>query len=148
MTLDLTQAEAESLLAMDKQKVDSKKYEYPQLGGSLNIPLLSMDRREKFSLDLRRRKIELSRNTFQTRAKEVIVLARLDLEDTPHRNPDGEEVPGPHLHLYREGYGDSWAFPLPKEFTDPTNCMRSLSEFLTYCHVIETPIIERGLFAC
>jgi hypothetical protein len=148
MTLELTQAEADALLAMDKQKADSKKYEYPQLGGLVNIPLLSMDRREKFMLDLSRRKIELSRNKFQTRAKEVIILARLDLEDTPHRNPNGEEVPGPHLHLYREGYGTSWAYPLLEEFTDPTDCMRTLSEFLRYCHVMDIPNIEGGLFTC
>lgn len=148
MTLELTQTEADALLAMEKQKADSKKYEYPQLGGILNIPLLSMNRREKFILDLSRRKIELSRNKFQTRAREVIILARLDLEDKPHRNPNGEEVAGPHLHLYRKGYGDSWAYPLPQEFTDPTDCMKTLSEFLRYCHVIDVPYIEGGLFAC
>ncbi len=147
MTLELTQTEANALLAIDKQRADSKEYEYPQLGGHLQIPLLSMDRREKFILDLSRRKIELCRNKFQTRAREAVVLARLDLDDTPHRNPDGEEVPGPHIHLYREGYGDSWAYPLPEAFTNPADCMNTLSEFLRYCNVKDSPNIQGGLFA-
>jgi hypothetical protein len=36
---------------------------------------------------------------------------RLDLDGPPHRNPDDEEIPWPHLHVYREGYGDKWASP-------------------------------------
>ena len=146
MTLELMQEKADTLLAMKKQKADSKQYEYPHLGGHLPIPLLSMDRCEEFMLDLSRRKIELRRNKFQTRARKVIVLVRLDLDDTPHRNPDGEDVPGPHIHLYKEGYGDSWAYPLPEEFTNPADCMNTLSEFLLYCNVTDPPDIEGGLF--
>lgn len=145
--MELTQQEADALLAMAKQKADMQRYEYPWDGGYLCIPLLSMDRREKFTLDLSRRKIELHRNKFQTRAREAIVLVRLDLNDTPHRNPDGADVPGPHLHLYREGYGDSWAYPLPECFTDPADCMKTLQEFQQYCNVTVPPDIMGGLFS-
>jgi len=147
MTLELTQREADALLAMEKQKSDSKQYTYPWGGKHLHIPLLSLDRREKFILDLSQRKIEVSRNKFQTRARKAIVLVRLDLDDTPHRNPDGADVLGPHLHIYKEGYGDSWAYPLPQRFTDPDDCIKTLKEFLQYCNVTDPPNIEGGLFA-
>lgn len=151
MTADLNQVEAEQLLVVEKHKVNSTRHDYPQLGGKLEIPLMSIDGREKFILDVSRRKIELSRNKFQTRARECIVLARLDLDDTPHRNPDGEDVPGPHLHIYREGYGDSWALPLSDEryktiFSDPKNCIKTLEEFMRWCEIIDPPCFHGGLF--
>jgi hypothetical protein len=36
----------------------------------------------------------------------MVVLVRLDLGGAPHRNPFDEEIGVPHLHLYREGFGD------------------------------------------
>lgn len=63
-------------------------------------------------LDVKRRKVTLAA-TYQTRARESIVLARLDF-DAKHRNPDGTVVGVPHLHLYREGYGDKFAYEVPE----------------------------------
>jgi Family of unknown function (DUF6978) len=49
----------------------------------------------------------------------VAIPARLDFRGAPHRNPDDEEIPCPHLHLYRESYGDRSLMPLPAEqFSD------------------------------
>jgi len=61
----------------------------------------------------------LTKGTYQNRARGVAILARLDFGGAPHRNPDDEEITCPHLHLYREGYGDRSAVPLPAErFSD------------------------------
>jgi len=146
MPADLTQDQANTLLAMKKVKAELRKYDFPSLGGKLNIPLESSDGREKFTLDISRRKIELRRNKFQTRARETVILARLDLDDTPHRNPDGKDVPGPHLHLYKEEYGDKWAYPLPEDFTNPDDCMETLRNFMSYCAITDAPNIFGGLF--
>lgn len=148
MTTELTQQEADDLLAMEKHKTRPEGYAYPAVGGKLSIPLVSSDEREKFFLDVSRRKIELSRNKFQTRARIAMVLARLDLCDTPHRNPDGEEIPGPHIHFYKEGYGDAWAQPLPAYFTNPEDCNTTLKQFMQYCAVTDAPEIFQGLWKC
>src|SRR5262245_43775464 len=110
--IHLTQADADALLAMEKHRVDDSAYDYPGLGGALRIPLHSPDKREAFTLDIARSQINLAKGTYQNRARGVVILARLDFGGAPHRNPDDEEVPCPHLHIYREGYGDKWAVPV------------------------------------
>lgn len=60
----LTQAEADTLLAMEKHRVDDMVYDYPSLGGALRIPLQSSDKREAFILDITRSYINLSKGTY------------------------------------------------------------------------------------
>ena len=77
--------------------------------------LLSAPDFEAFHLDISRSRINLLKGKFQNRARTTIVLARIDIGGAPHRNPDDEEIACPHVHLFREGYGDRWAFPVPPE---------------------------------
>jgi hypothetical protein len=107
--INLTQTEADALIAMGKYRVNDDRWDYPMSGGSISVPLISADRRENFILDVSRGKINLAKGTYQNRARQVVVLVRLDFGGQPHRNPDGEELQSPHLHVYREGYGDKWA---------------------------------------
>lgn len=142
----LTQYEADALLALEKQYVGNERFSYPALGGTLRLPLYSLDKREEFSLDITRSRVLLEKNTFQTRGRKTVVLARLDLGGAPHRNPDGEEILCPHLHLYREGFGDKWAMPLPDVFTGIDDAMDLLTVFMDYCSIVNKPLIDRGLF--
>lgn len=145
--LNLTQAEADALITLAKHRVDTTEWEYPSLGGALSIPLVSVDRREQFLLDLRKGRIDLAKGTYQNRGRQVVVLVRLDFGGAPHRNPDGREVGSPHLHVYREGFGDKWAVPLPNDrFADSRDPWRMLEDFMRFCSVVEPPIIRRGLF--
>lgn len=122
-------------------------YDYPGTGGSLIVPLTSQDRREEFLLDIYRGRIDLLKGTYQNRARQVIVLVRLDFGGAPHRNPDGTEVPCPHLHLYRAGYGDKWAMPLPPDrFPNIGDLWQTLEDFMQFCNVVDRPAIARGLF--
>jgi hypothetical protein len=143
----LTQAEADALLALEKERIDDTVYDYPGLGGALRIPLVSPDKRESFSLDVHRAQINLAKGTYQNRARSVVILARLDFGGAPHRNPDDEEISSPHLHLYREGYADKWARPLPPDlFGDPRDRWRLLLDFLRFVNVTRPPEIRPGLF--
>jgi hypothetical protein len=117
---DLTQKEADRLLKIEKCCIDPTPYQFPIKGQTLRIPLRSKLGNEEFSLDLYRGMIAMGKHMFQTRARKTVILARLDLGGPPHRNPDGEEIDCPHLHLYREGYDDKWAYPLPPVFRNPT----------------------------
>lgn len=104
--LELTQAEADALISMEKHWIDNSKLNFPAPGESLVISLISADKRENFLLNITRSQIKVTKATFQNRARQAVVLMRLDVAGRPHRNPDGEEIPCPHLHVYREGYGD------------------------------------------
>jgi hypothetical protein len=146
MSLLLTQQEADALLALDKHYLGRERFSFPSLGGSLRIPLHSPDHREEFSLDITRGNIELRKNTFQGRARKAVILARLDIGGPPHRNPDGEEIACPHLHVYREGYGDKWAFPLPDSFSNHEDAWKTLFEFMDFCNVSTRPTILQELF--
>ena len=144
----LAQAEADRLFGLEKRRVDSTHWKYPDAGERVTIPLTSNDLRESFHLDLRRARINLAKGTFQNRARQVVILARLDFGGKPHRNPDGKEIESPHLHRYREGYGDKWAFPVPGDlFPHLDSPWRTLKDFMRFCNTVKPPIIQRGLFA-
>ncbi|MBD2550908.1 hypothetical protein H6G65_15210 [Microcystis elabens FACHB-917] len=145
--LNLAQSDADALLALEKHKVDNTVHEYPILGGSLKVPLISRDRREEFLLDVYQNQINLAKGTYQNRARRVVILARLDFGGAPHRNPDDVEIPCPHLHLYREGFGDKWAFPVPPEaFPSIADRWQTLQDFLRYVNVTDPPDFRRSLF--
>lgn len=143
----LTQAEADTLLAMEKHRVDDTRHVFPALGGSIEISLVSVNKREEFLLDITRGRINLKKATYQNRVRTVVILARLDIDGPPHENPDGQEIPCPHLHTYREGYADKWAVPAPvNAFSRTADLWGSLEDFMAFCQITETPLIERDLF--
>jgi len=146
MSFILTQTEVDALLALAKHYTGDDPFVFPGLGGVLHIPLYSQDKREEFSLDIRRGSIEIKKNTVLTRARSVIVLARVDLGGPPHRNPDGGEIKCPHIHLYREGYGDRWAKALPDCFSNPNDVWKTIDEFMNFCNIVTKPSISGDLF--
>ena len=145
-SINLPQAVADALLAMAKCKTDDTIWRFPYTGGKTIIPLESVDSRESFYLDLYRGRINLSKNTFQNRARRAVILARLDTAGPPHRNPDDVEVPAPHLHVYVEGYGDKWAIPAPScHFSNLNDTEHTLREFMQFINVTDPPNIRREL---
>jgi hypothetical protein len=145
---ELTQEEADALLALEKKRATETRYRFPGSGGKLVAELVSMDEKERFHLDINRSSITLEKITFQNRARTVVILARLDLAGAPHRNPDDSELGCPHIHLYREGYGDKWAFEVPVDrFGDLEDRWRTLHDFTRFCNVVEPPLIERDLLS-
>jgi hypothetical protein len=145
--LNPTQADADALIALEKHRINDDRHDFPFGGGSLVLGLQSPDKREQFFLDISRGKIDLRKGKYQNRARQVIVLVRLDFGGKPHRNPDDEEVPSPHLHIYREGFGTKWAVPAPTDiFPDTTDLWQTLHEFMRYCNITQPPHIVQGLF--
>jgi hypothetical protein len=144
--IKVSQAEADHLLSLEKKRIDDTHWGL-EPASRVAIPLTSLDGREHFLLDVARFQIKLTKATFQNRAKRVLVLLRLDIDGPPHRNPDGEEVSCPHLHVYREGYGTKWAIPLPKDRYPATSDLTSLLEaFMRDCKITDPPILQPGLF--
>lgn len=146
--INLTQAEADALIALEKHRANEDRHDFPFGGGNLVLPLQSPDKREQFLLDISRSRIDLLKGKYQNRARQVIALVRLDFGGAPHRNPDDEEIASPHLHIYREGFGDKWAIPVPSDkFGDIHNLWQTLEDFMRFCNILYPPHIERGLLA-
>ncbi len=142
----LTQQRADELMAMPKRCADPLPIGFPLPGESLRLDLHSVDRSESFVLDVNRKgKIKLTKCTYQERYAVVEILLRLDVDGPPHENPDGVEVPSPHLHVYREGYGDKWAEPIPATFGDTSDLVQTLQDFMQYCNVQHIPTVQRGI---
>lgn len=148
--MDIIDQDLEYLRNLEKVKETDERYSFPTNGSQINIPLISKDGREKFFLDLTKASINLSKITAQNRARVVIQLARLNFGGSPHRNPDGEKVGVPHIHLYKEGYGDTWAYPAKQFIKEDTlnsgNFEAILDEFMDFCCIVEKPKIQFSLF--
>ena len=144
----LGQEEADRLLGLEKVPANDDSYTFPFLSGKLAIDLINHTEREEFILNYTQSKINLEKRNHQMRGQQVIILARLDLYGPPHRNPDGQEIGPCHMHLYREGYGDKWAFPVPSErFQNLKDAYQTFLDFMRYCNVVEFPDVERSLFS-
>jgi len=127
--------EADNLIQMLKTIEKPNAFQFPFVGEQKIIDALSIDGREKFLFDIKRARIKLSKCTYQNRYRKDTVLLRLDIGGGPHENPDGALVNCPHLHIYKEGYEDRWAYALPEGFTVDDNLITKLIEFLEYCNV-------------
>ncbi|HXJ94430.1 MAG TPA: hypothetical protein VMT20_16410 [Terriglobia bacterium] len=128
--INLTQDEADKLMAMEKCAVDQKEWLFPAPGERIAIPLSSLDKRESFMLDVTRAQIKLTKATFQNRARVAIILMRLDLDGRPHTNPDGEEIPCPHPphlpgRLRRQVGNPRPSYQIP-QYVGPVLSVRSL----------------------
>lgn len=141
----LKQETADHLMSLEKIRTDETVHIFPVEGGRINIDIESRDGREKFVLDVSRQRLNLKKVTYQERYATTEILFRLDLGGGPHRNPDGEEVPVPHLHIYKEGFGDKWAIPAPAELIGSEDPFAILTQFMTYCRIAEPPHIAQGL---
>ena len=155
----INQTEAEHLIGLEKKRVDNQSYNFPMASEVLSVPLVCMQGRENFLLDINRGSISL-KCTYQKRHSKTIILVRLDVNGPPHTNPDIESAPLPilepyvgkrmpecHLHVCVEGFGSRWAIPIPEDnFSDTKNIFSTLDDFMDYCNVVKPPKIQKGLF--
>ena len=144
----LRQTEADELFAMAKVAASAQEFMFPSLGEKIILPLTSVNQRENFHIDVTRSRIKLLKMNYSHRARNVIVLRRLDLNGAPHTNPDGQEMECPHLHVYTEGFADKWAYPIsPETFPDLADLYATLHSFMHYCNVTTPPLVVKGLFS-
>jgi len=145
--INLTQAEADRLLLLDKFIIgDNPILDLPNVGQDILVNCISLDKREEFILDCSRGTIKLSKIKHQLRARKVVPLIRLDINSSPHKNPDGTEVGPSHMHIYKEGYADKYAFDVPSKFTNLNDMAKTLLEFMSFCNIKNTPQVNGELF--
>ena len=140
----LAQVEADRLMSLLKRLGKQETLIFPSPGESAQWIVKSTDAAESFIVDAQRKStLKISKCTFQERYRVIDILLRLDVDGPPHDNPDGVEVACPHLHIYREGFEDKWAYPIPPDrFTNSSDLPQTLKEFLAYCNVQNIPPIQ------
>jgi hypothetical protein len=144
----LTQAKVDELLLLVKVLEKFGPIQFPPPGASQCLGLKSADGREEFAVDVNRRsRIKVTKCSYLERYQTTEILLRLDIDGPPHTNPDGVEVPCPHLHVYREGFADKWAHPAsPTDFENTSDLVKTLIDFLGCCNVEDIPDVRGGLF--
>ena len=58
-----------------------------------------------------------------------------------HKNPDGKIIKGAHIHIYKEGYGDKFAYPITDFGINRTNytIKKMFTILLKFCNFVEIP---------
>ena len=139
----LTQTEADQFMAMAKHFLRPPAAITIPPGADDSYELAGPNDREKFLLDVWRGTLRLSKLRFQNRVRTVLVLVRLDVDGAPHTNPDGEWLSGTHLHLFREGYDDRWAYPVdPNNFTLLSDPGTTFQDFCAFCKIESPPSVQ------
>jgi hypothetical protein len=140
----LTDADVKRLIALAKHFVEASQIDFPGFGESLEREVTSDVGHEDFVIDVNRRgKTKQTKCTYQKRYAVTDIIFRLDIDGPPHTNPNGEFVPCPHLHIYREGFADKWAFPVTASlFSDTTKLVKTFREFLSMCNIHDLPEIQ------
>lgn len=141
----ITQSEADTLIAMKKYFIDQKTITLSP-GTDETRELLGDDKQERFLLDLWRGTIRLSKYRYQTRARKIIILVRLCVDGSPHTNPDGNKIDGTHLHIYKEGYEDKWAYPIDSSnFRNVSDMKKTFDDFCQFCNIDNIPPFQEVL---
>ena len=106
----------------------------------------SISTKEIFLLDFYRGSVELSKYTINKRYRQTIIMLRYD-NGGRHTNPDGILFEGPHVHLYREGYNDKFAFPVSEVKVTSTDTMEQVfKKLMHFCNVKQVPTVEVPMF--
>jgi hypothetical protein len=147
--VSLSQNEVDHLLRLKKKFQDDAAIDLGPHPIEWSRNIISIESKDAFILDYRRASIELKKYTLNKRYRTAIVLLRYDSIGR-HTNPPGtdeKKFDGPHVHLFREGYDDKWAFPISVLGlnSDPT-IVDVLGKLLDYCNVIERPQFADALF--
>lgn len=141
MSEKLTQEEAERLLSMLKKSL----IEYlmlPQKGDKVEFDVCGDNKKDLFSINIFRGKINGNKINYNARIKSNgIMLLELHINATNrHINPDGTIITGSHWHIYKEGFGNRYAFPA--DDIEDNNFVQNTINFLDEFNVIEKPVIH------
>lgn len=143
----ITQAEYDFLMGQEKMFDDTTS---PiQLGPApiqwsrqINLSVI----KEIFMLDFYRGSFELLKYTLNKRYRQTTIMLRYD-NGGRHTNPDGVTFDGRHVHLYREGYNDKFAFPVSEIGVTNTDSMDIVfNKIMHFCNVKSFPTIEVPMF--
>lgn len=141
--MELNSDKVTQIIIAEKYPITEKiEYDFPFAGKKLSIPLkaqLFPEYSILFDINVMGRYIQ-EKISFQNRLNKNIVLIRLDIGETlRHRNPDEKIIEGSHVHIYRDGYGEHWAYGLKdcEEFKEliGNSSIDICNGFIKHCHI-------------
>lgn len=142
----LTQEAADYLARIAKDLTNTKVVLVPGPGDHQDWDASALGGKHSFFLHMRRGRKVSTQITAQERYETNEILLRLDIDGPTHGNPDGTIIPTPHLHIYREGYDDKWAFPVPTDIDISSgDAAQILANFLKFCGVDPLPPVQGGV---
>lgn len=151
----MLEVEAINLIRVEKEIVD-ERIRLPKQNEAIMINAISkLNPNHKFILDVNRKMAIISRCTYQQRIYTTIPLIRLDIDTKPHTNPDDEKIVGTHMHIYKDGYNLTWAYPLDHDylreinptfdlsnFRNSTSVAEFFTSFCLYCNILKLPLFQ------
>jgi hypothetical protein len=143
MIFMLSQNNADQLIGMRKKFIRNSDLVLHE-PFDFSVDLISEDGEEMFALDLRQGTIYLKKIRYQNRYDETIQLVRYESRGI-HQNPPelgGDKIEGPHIHMYKEGYGDKFAIPA-EDFDNPEDVIESLKKFCEICNIEEINFVHQ-----
>ena len=138
----ITNNEFNAIMASEKIFEDDI-IKLPLASQTANYHINSIDGRYQLLLDVDRHgSISLKKCKMQERYNDQPII-RLEIDAPPHTNPDGTTTSRNHIHIYREGFGMSWAYDLDDSiFADFNSFMKTFEDFCTYCNIKEMPKLQ------
>lgn len=141
----MTQSEFNYILGLKKTFQNSAEILLGPPPMKWSREIIANQTRDLFLLDFRRGSLEIVKYTYNKRFRNSVVLVRYDSVGK-HTNPpgtDGASFDGSHIHIYREGFDDKWAFPVSEIGLSGTeNIDAVLDKLLDYCNIAARPIIK------
>ena len=145
----LKQEEADTLRMIEKYLIHPQLVKLPPAQGTTIYDICYMKdnkRYDNMNLSTYRGRKNPNKVSYRILYDKCTMLVRIDTQDaTHHINPDGkiEILPyQPHIHIYREGYGDKYAYLLPEAFSQTDDIVTLFMEFLSYSRVINADKIS------
>ena len=144
----LTDKEFRQLMDLRKFFDSPKRVLLPKNNEKSRYNVLSEDPTETFIVDYDRSGSFELRHKTQLRHHQKNVLVRIEVNRSPHMNPNGEILGRNHIHIYREGESDRWAYDLKSicpDFHEHMNVVELFQLFCAYCNIEIASIHLQGV---
>jgi hypothetical protein len=141
----LNQAEADGLIKVKKIFLDKTPLTVNRPYNEQRELKSERDPYEVFYLNVTQTRIEFGKYGTVTRFFQIPLVRACINPDARHENPDGEILSGSHIHIYKQGYADKFAYPLKEHGFDDMLIVPFIKKFLEYCNIEEIEINEQSI---
>jgi hypothetical protein len=145
--MDLTQSEADGLRIVRKLFLDKMPLIINQPYSEQRQLRSETNPYDTFYLNINQTAIEFGKYNTLTRYFSICLVRICIDKDSVHENPDGKKIKGHHIHIYKEGYADRFAYPLENYNFSNFDIVPLLRQFLRFCNIEDITISEQRSMA-